>query len=60
MAKHQPISVMVNAVRSLTGGPAAQAVMNHATAYYVEVSLVWTAAIVVGFGSLAANRFARR
>lgn len=59
-AEHQPISVMVNAVRSLTGGPAAQAVMNHATAYYVEVSLVWTAAIVVGFGLLAANRFARR
>jgi ABC-2 type transport system permease protein len=59
-AEHQPVTPMVNAVRGLAGGPQAQALLDHSTAYYVGLSLVWTAAIVVVFGLLAAVRFSRR
>jgi hypothetical protein len=51
---------MVNAVRGLAGGPQAEALLAHSTVYYVGLSLVWTAAIVVVFGLLAAVRFVRR
>jgi ABC-2 type transport system permease protein len=59
-AEHQPVTPMVNAVRGLAGGPQVEALLDHSTAYYVGLSLVWTAAIVVVFGLLAAVRFSRR
>jgi ABC-2 type transport system permease protein len=59
-AEHQPVSVMVNAVRGLTGGPQAEAQLNHRTPYYVGLPLAWSAVIVVGFGLLAFLRFSRR
>jgi ABC-2 type transport system permease protein len=58
--QNQPITPMVNAVRSLTGGTQADALLEHSTGYYVGVSLLWTAAIFVVFGLLAALRFSRR
>lgn len=57
---HQPITPMVNAVRGLTGGAQVDALLPHSTAYYVGLSLIWTAAIVVVFGLLAVMRFSRR
>lgn len=60
VAEHQPVTPMVNAVRGLVGGPQAEALFDHTTAYYVGLSLVWAAAIVVVFGLLAAVRFSRR
>jgi ABC-2 type transport system permease protein/oleandomycin transport system permease protein len=57
---HQPITPMVNAVRGLTGGVEVKTVLAHSTAYYVWLSLIWTAAIVVVFGLLAVVRFSRR
>jgi ABC-2 type transport system permease protein len=59
-ATHQPVTPMVDAVRALAGGPQAQALLEHSTAYYVQVSLIWSAAIIVVFGLLAAVRFSRR
>jgi ABC transporter DrrB family efflux protein len=59
-ATHQPVTPMVDAVRALAGGPQAQALLEHGTAYYVEVSLIWSAAIIAVFGLLAAVRFSRR
>jgi ABC-2 type transport system permease protein len=58
-AEHQPLTPMVNAVRGLAGGPQAQALLDHSTAYYVGLSLTWTTAIVVVFGLVAAWRFSR-
>jgi hypothetical protein len=60
VAEHQPVTAMVNAVRGLAGGPQAEALLDHTTAYYVGGSLIWSAAIVVVFGLLAAVRFSRR
>jgi ABC-type multidrug transport system permease subunit len=59
-ADHQPLTPMVNAVRGLAGGPQARALLDHSTAYYLGLSLAWTAAIIVVFGLLAAVRFSRR
>lgn len=59
-AEHQPLTPMVNAVRGLAGGPQVEALFPHTTAYYVGLSLIWAAAIVVVFGLVAAVRFSRR
>jgi ABC-2 type transport system permease protein len=59
-ASHQPVTSMVDAVRALVGGPQAQALLEHSTDYYAVVSLIWSAAIIVVFGLLAAVRFSRR
>ena len=46
--------------RAPVGGPQAQALLEHGTAYYAVVSPIWSAAIIVVFGLLAAVRFSRR
>jgi ABC-2 type transport system permease protein len=59
VAENQPVTVLVNAVRSLMlGGPDAAGV-GHSTTYWVALSLAWCAAILAVFGSLATARFAR-
>jgi len=60
VAEHQPVTPMVNAVRGLAGGPRAEALLPHSTAYYVGLSLIWAAAITAVFGAVAAVRFSRR
>jgi ABC transporter DrrB family efflux protein len=58
-AEHQPITVMVDAVRVLTQGPAAEALLGHTTGWYVVRSLLWAACIVVVFAPLAVARYRR-
>jgi ABC-2 type transport system permease protein len=60
VAEHQPITAMVNAVRCLTGGPEAEALLGHTTGHYVVASLAWAAGIVLVCAPLAVARFARR
>src|SRR5262249_29351468 len=50
VAEHQPVTPMVNAVRGLAGGPQAEALLPHTTAYYLGLSLIWAAAITAVFG----------
>ena len=59
-AENQPLTPMSDAVRSLFTGADGQALLAHNTSYYVGLSLIWAAAIFVGFGLLAVLRFARR
>ena len=56
-AAHQPITMMVNAVRALTLGPAAQGVLGHSAGYFVARSLVWSALLVAAFAPLAVARY---
>ena len=46
-AEHQPITAMVNAVRTLTQGATAEAVLGHPAEYYVIRSLLWCAVLVL-------------
>src|SRR6266567_743140 len=58
-AMHQPITVMVDAVRALSQGPAAEALLGHSAGYYVIRSLLWAAGIVAVFAPLAVARYRR-
>ena len=46
-AKHQPLTYMVDAVRSLTLGSHAHALLGHPSSYYITHALIWTLAILV-------------
>jgi ABC transporter DrrB family efflux protein len=58
-AEHQPLTPMVDAVRALTLGPSAEALLGHPAGYFVSRSLLWAAAIVVVFAPLAIARYRR-
>ncbi|MGO9891654.1 MAG: hypothetical protein ACLP0L_27660 [Solirubrobacteraceae bacterium] len=58
-AKHQPLTYMVDAVRSLTLGPHAQALLGHASSYYIGRSLLWTAAIIAVSLPIAVAKYRR-
>jgi ABC-2 type transport system permease protein len=59
IAEHQPITVMVDAVRALTQGPAAEALLGHSAGFYVVRSLLWAAVIVAVFVPVAVARYRR-
>jgi ABC transporter DrrB family efflux protein len=52
-ATNQPITQMVNTVRLLTGGPAAQHLLGHPVSYYLIPSLCWTVGLIAVFAPLA-------
>jgi ABC-2 type transport system permease protein len=58
-AEHQPLTYMVDAVRALTQGPEAEALLGHPAAYFVTRSLLWAAGIVIVFAPLAVARYRR-
>jgi ABC transporter DrrB family efflux protein len=58
-AEHQPITVMINAVRSLMLGGTQAAGVGHTTGYWVVLSMVWCAGILAVFSALAVARFSR-
>lgn len=60
VAANQPITIMVNAVRSLTEGSKVQVLLHHDAAHFVWLSLLWAAGIVVVFVPFAVTRFNRR
>ena len=59
VAEPQPITYMVDAVRALTLGPEAPAVLGHGASYFIDWSLAWTVLIVGVFAPLAVARFRR-
>jgi ABC-2 type transport system permease protein len=58
-AEHQPLTTMINAVRGLVQGPAAEALLAHSTSVYVTRSLLWTLAILAVAVPLAVARYRR-
>jgi ABC-2 type transport system permease protein len=58
-AEHQPLTFMVDAVRALTLGPDAQALLGHPASYFVTRALLWTAGIVAVFLPLAVAKYRR-
>jgi ABC-2 type transport system permease protein len=58
-AKHQPLTYMVDAVRALTLGQQAEAVLGHPSAYFVSRALLWTAGIVAVALPLAVAKYRR-
>ena len=58
-ANNQPMTLMCNTVRLLTGGPAAQQLLGHPISYYLWPSLAWTAGIILVFAPLATWKLKR-
>jgi ABC-2 type transport system permease protein len=58
-AAHQPLTYMVNAVRALTLGPEAQALLGHPAGYFVVRALIWSTAIVAVTLPLAVAKYRR-
>jgi ABC transporter DrrB family efflux protein len=58
-ANNQPITVMVDAVRSLVLGGNAGGALPHGTTYYVIASLLWSAGLAAAFGAVAIARYRR-
>jgi hypothetical protein len=50
---------MVDAVRALTLGPHAEALLGHAPSHYIAHSLIWTGGILVVAVPLAVARYRR-
>ncbi len=57
-ASHQPVTVIINAVRSLMQGGGEAVGVGHSTTYWVALSLLWSAGILLTFSILATRRFA--
>jgi ABC-2 type transport system permease protein len=58
-AANQPVTVLINAVRSLMLGGTDVAGIGHTTSYWVWLSLLWCAGILALFSALTSARFAR-
>jgi ABC transporter DrrB family efflux protein len=58
-AANQPITVIINAVRSLMQGGTDTVGIGHSTGYWIVLSLIWSAAIMVVFAAIAVARFSR-
>jgi cytosine/uracil/thiamine/allantoin permease len=58
-AGNQPVSVVINAVRSLMQGGTDVVGIGHTTTYWVGLSIVWCLGIMVVFGTLATARFSK-
>jgi ABC-2 type transport system permease protein len=59
VAEHQPITYMVDAVRALTLGDRAAAILGHSAAHFVMASLLWSAGLLIVFAPTAVARFRR-
>jgi len=59
IAAHQPVTYMIEAVRSLTGGAPAEALLGHPAGYFVVRALVWSAVIALLFGAIGVARYRR-
>lgn len=58
-AKHQPLTMMVDAVRALTLGPHAEALLGHPASYFVPRALIWATGILLVSVPLAVARYRR-
>ncbi len=58
-AENQPITVMVNSVRTLTQGHPAEALLGHPAAYFVIRSLLWSIGLIAVFAPLAIAKYRR-
>jgi ABC transporter DrrB family efflux protein len=57
VAAHQPVTYMIDAVRTLVLGAKAATPLGHTSGYFVVRALLWSAALVAVFGTIAVNRY---
>lgn len=60
VATNQPVTAVINAVRSLLLGGTDAAGIDHSTTYWVTLSLIWCAGLLAAFSATAIARFTRK
>lgn len=60
VASHQPVTAVVNAVRSLLLGSTDAAGIDHSTTYWVTFGLAWCAGLLAVSSAIATARFAQK
>jgi ABC-type multidrug transport system permease subunit len=60
VASNQPVTAVINAVRSLLLGGTDAAGIDHTTTYWVTLSLMWCAGLLAAFSTIAVARFTRK
>ena len=58
-ARNQPVSVAVNAVRSLMQGGSNVVGLTHSTTYWIVATAIWGLVILAFFGTLSVRRFSK-
>ena len=58
-ASNQPVSVAVNAVRSLMQGGPNKVGLEHSTTYWIVATAIWGVVIMAFFGALSVRRFSK-
>jgi ABC-2 type transport system permease protein len=58
-AEHQPVTVMVDAVRALALGDESDILLDHGAGYYVAAGLGWCIGLSVLFGAIATAMYGR-
>jgi ABC-2 type transport system permease protein len=58
-AANQPVSVVINAVRSLMQGGTKVVGIGHTTGYWIVLSLIWCAGIALFFGAISVAKFGK-
>ena len=59
VAEHQPMTYMIESVRTLTQGARAEELLGHSAGYYVGRSLVWSVVITAVFAAISIARYRR-
>lgn len=57
IARNQPVTYMVDAVRTLTQGESVERTLGHEASYYVIRSLIWAVVLVLVFAPIAVARY---
>jgi len=58
-AENQPVTVMVDAVRTLTQGASSEALVGHPASYFVVRAVLWSVGLIALFAPLAVARYRR-
>jgi ABC-2 type transport system permease protein len=59
VAENQPVTAMVGTIRGLVLGGDTTALLGHSMSWFLARAVLWSAAMMLAFGVLAARRFAR-
>lgn len=59
IAKHQPVTAMVGAVRALILGGDTEALLGHSTTWFVVRALLWSAFMLALFATLSTRKFTK-
>ena len=59
VAANQPVTYMIDSIRTLTQGAKAEALLGHTSSHYIIGALLWSVALIAVFAPIAVDRYRR-